>query len=113
MEAELIKPLSSSAASASPITMRTYPRNDAKWRHLRGLRPGRIAAPFLRRAERERREEGHKACRKSEKIPPGASLVIDQQKAPAYDRGQVLYLLVPLDGIELSTFALRMRCSTD
>jgi hypothetical protein len=38
---------------------------------------------------------------------------MDQQKAPAFDRGQVLDFLVPLDGIELSTFALRMRCSTD
>jgi hypothetical protein len=108
----LPRPLSSSAASGSPITMRTYPRNDDKERHLRRPRPGRIAAPFSRRAGRERREGGHKACRKSQEISPGASLVMDQQKAPAFDRGQVLDFLVPLDGIELSTFALRMRDSS-
>ena len=32
---------------------------------------------------------------------------------PTEDVTQVLDLMVPLDGIELSTFALRMRCSTN
>jgi len=52
------------------------------------------------------------SLRQAQKLPPDAGPVLAQQKAPACDRGQLLNLLVPLDGIELSTFALRMRDSS-
>jgi hypothetical protein len=43
----------------------------------------------------------------------GGYMKARKQKARPCEPGQVLDFLVPLDGIELSTFALRMRCSTD
>ena len=37
----------------------------------------------------------------------------DNKKPDLVSRAKCLFLLVPLAGIELATFALRMRCSTN
>ena len=72
-------------------------------------RPPAGAAPSFRGSSSNR------ACRHSKvsEWPSAAALERTENAAPSRRAVEVLVLMVPVEGVEPSTFALRMRCSTN